>query len=202
MRFEMEDLSAAQRYRLLTSSVTPRPIAWVTTIDKHGLRNAAPFSSFNMMGATPPILALGLQSRPDGTAKDTLANMAVTGELVVNLVGLNDAEAMNETARDFAPPIDELSQCNIDWRPSDCVGPPRIASAPVSFECRVAQLIEMGPDLTIVLAQVLVMHVADRVVVDADRGHLDTLAMQLIGRMQGPGWYVQCTDVMQVMPPV
>lgn len=202
MRFDMESLSAAHRYRLLTSSVTPRPIAWVTTVDAQGLRNAAPFSSFNMMGASPPILALGLQSRGDGSAKDTLANIVATGELVVNLVRLDDAEAMNETARDFAPQVDELTHCAIGWEASEGVAPPRIASAPVSFECRTEQVIAMGPDLTIVLARVLVMHVADRVVVDAERGHLDTPAMQLIGRMQGPGWYVRCTDLMQVMPPV
>ncbi|MBB3953699.1 flavin reductase family protein [Novosphingobium sediminicola] len=202
MRFEMDELSAAHRYRLMTSSVTPRPIAWVTTVGKDGLRNAAPFSSFNMMGASPPILALGLQFRADGTAKDTLANIAATGELVVNLVSVADAAAMNETARDFAPQVDELAHCGIDWLPSDAVAPPRIASAPVSFECRTAHLIEMGPDLTIVLARVAVMHVADRLVIDAERGHLDTPAMQLVGRMQGPGWYVRSTDLMQMMPPL
>lgn len=202
MRFEMDELSAAHRYRLMTSSVTPRPIAWVTTVGKDGLRNAAPFSSFNMMGASPPILALGLQSRADGTAKDTLANIAVTGELVVNLVSVADAAAMNETARNFAPQVDELAHCGIDWLPSDDVTPPRIASAPVSFECRTAHLIEMGPDLTIVLARVAVMHVADRLVIDAERGRLDTPAMQLVGRMQGPGWYVRSTDLMQMMPPL
>lgn len=202
MRFEMDELSAAHRYRLMTSSVTPRPIAWVTTVGKDGLRNAAPFSSFNMMGASPPILALGLQSRADGTAKDTLANIAATGELVVNLVSVEDAAAMNETARDFAPQVDELAHCGIGWLPSDAVTPPRIASAPVSFECRMAHLIEMGQDLTVMLARVVVMHVADRLVIDAERGHLDTLAMQLVGRMQGPGWYVRSTDLMQMMPPL
>ncbi|NOW45371.1 flavin reductase (DIM6/NTAB) family NADH-FMN oxidoreductase RutF [Novosphingobium sp. SG751A] len=198
----MDELSAAHRYRLMTSSVTPRPIAWVTSVGKDDLRNAAPFSSFNMMGASPPILALGLQSRADGTAKDTLANIAATGELVVNLVSVEDAAAMNETARDFAPQVDELAHCGIDWLPSDAVTPPRIASAPVSFECRTAHLIEMGPDLTVVLARVAVMHVVDRFVIDAERGHLDTPAMQLVGRMQGPGWYVRSTDLMQMMPPL
>ena len=202
MRFEMDELSAAHRYRLMTSSVTPRPIAWVTTAGKDGLRNAAPFSSFNMMGASPPILALGLQSRADGTAKDTLANIAAMGEPVVNLVSVEDAAAMNETARDFAPQVDELAHCGIGWLPSDDVTPPRIASAPVSFECRMAHLIEMGQDLTVVLARVVVMHVADRLVIDAERGHLDTPAMQLVGRMQGPGWYVRSTDLMQMMPPL
>lgn len=201
MLFEMNHVTGAQRYKLLTSSIAPRPIAWVTTLDQHGILNAAPFSCFNMMGHTPPIIVLGLQQRDDGGYKDTCANILATQEMVVNLVGEWDLESMSSTSVDAPPEYDEVAAAGISVTASRYVRPPRIATAPVSFECKTYQVIHPGPHLTIVLGEVIAAHVSDGLVLDAQRPLLDTPGMRLVGRMHSPGWYTRCTDRLQIMPP-
>lgn len=102
MIFDMETLEAQNRYKILTATVTPRPIAWITTLSASGVINAAPFSFFNVMGHEPPTVAIGLLAGSE-RFKDTAANILDTGEFVVNLVGEANAEAMNVTCID-APP--------------------------------------------------------------------------------------------------
>jgi len=199
--FDMEMLEPLSRYRLLTSTIVPRPIAWVTTQDEAGGRNAAPFSCFNLMGYSPPLVALGLQSHPDGALKDSAANIISTGELVINLVREADAEAMVMTSIEGPSDLDETVLADLELAESVRVAPPRIASAPVSLECRVFQVVRPSALQTIVLAEVLAMHVASALVLDAERGHVDTPGLGLIGRMQGPGWYVRCGDLLQVGGP-
>ena len=201
MLFEMNDLTGLQRYKLLTSSILPRPIAWITSLSAAGVLNAAPFSCFNLMGHTPPIIALGLQRRDDGSYKDTCANILATGEMVVNLVAESDAEAMNFTALEAPPEFDEVTAAGLSVTPSLHVAPPRISSAPVSFECRTFQVIHPGSQQTIVLGEVVAMHVHEAFILDAAQFRLDTPRMQLIGRMHGPGWYARCTNLFQIIPP-
>lgn len=196
--FEMDSLTGTQRYKLLTSSITPRPIAWVTTVSATGTLNAAPFSCFNMMGHTPPMVVLGIQQHDRGGYKDTCANILATGQLVVNLVTEADAEAMNVTSRDSPPEFDEITAAGLEVTASLHVVPPRIATAPVSFECRTFQVIHPGPQQTIVLGEVLAMHVNEALVLDAGKLQLDTPRMRLIGRMHSPGWYARCTDLFQL----
>jgi len=200
MQFDMDKLDAADRYKLMAASITPRPIAWVTTQSAGGVRNAAPYSFFNMMAADPPLVVLGLMRRPDGTFKDTAANIIETGEFVVNLVSDADAPAMNQTCIDAPPGVDEIEMAGIEVAKSVKVAPPRIATAPVSFECRLFQAIEPGPASTIVLGQVVEMHIADRFI-DADRLHVDTVAMNLVARMHGAGWYTRASDMFQLQRP-
>jgi flavin reductase (DIM6/NTAB) family NADH-FMN oxidoreductase RutF len=196
MRFRMDDLSERDRYKLLTAAVTPRPIAWVTTLGADGRRNAAPYSFFNVMAAEPPLVVLGLMRRGDGSLKDTAANISQTGEFVVNLVGEHDLDAMNATCIDAPPDYDEISGAGIETLPSELVSPPRIASAPVSMECRLHQKIDAGPQATVVLGEVVVFHIKDRFI-DAERLHVDTTGMALMARMHGSGWYARCTDLVE-----
>lgn len=201
MRLDFRTLPAPDRYKILAGSVTPRPIAWVTSQSAAGVRNAAPYSFFNVMGHKPPTIALGLLARPGGGIKDTAANILETGEFVVNLVSEADAPAMNITCMDAPPEVDELVCAGIATLPSEAVAPPRIASAPVSFECRTLQAIATGPAQTIVIGEILVAHVSDAVVLNAERFHLDTPAMNLVGRMHGAGWYARPTDLFQLDRP-
>jgi len=201
MRFDMAALAPKDRYKLMTASITPRPIAWVTSQSQDGVRNAAPFSFFNMMAADPPLVVLGLMARPDGSFKDSAANILETGEFVVNLVSEEDAALMNFTCIDAPPAFDELEAAGIATLASVSVAPPRIASAPASFECHLFRAIEASPTSTIVLGQVVTMHIADRFV-DSERLHVDTLGMKLIARMHGAGWYTRSTDVFHLERPV
>lgn len=189
MNFLMSELPVQERYKLLASSVTPRPIAWVTTTSVMGATNAAPYSFFNVMGAEPPLIVLGLMRRPDGSFKDTCANIIETGEFVVNLVTANDLDAMNFTSIDAPSEHEELAMGGIDTIASNMVAPPRIASAPVSMECRLFKKIDASSATTVVLGEVVVFHIADRFIDEAK--HIDTLALDLVARMHGRGWYAQ-----------
>lgn len=199
MEFDFAAVAPADRYKLMSSSITPRPVAWVTSVSRCGLRNAAPYSFFNMMGADPPLVALGMMRRPDGTHKDSAANILETGEFVVNLVREADSAAMNFTCIDAPAEFDELAAAHLETQPSSAVTPPRIASAPVAMECRLFQHIEAGQN-TVVLGEVLRFHIDDAFL-DHERLHVDTLAMELVARMHGAGWYARSTDLFQMSRP-
>lgn len=199
MEFDFSTLSTADRYKLMGSAITPRPIAWVTTRAADGSRNAAPYSFFNMLGAEPPLVVLGIMHRPDGTPKDTAANILATGDFVVNLVGEGDAPAMNLTCIDAPAGVDELDLAGIATTPSSVVAAPRIASAPVAMECRLHQAIEVTAT-TIILGEVMRFHIADGFV-DPERLHVDAVAMNLVARMHGAGWYTRCHDLFQLQRP-
>lgn len=199
MLFDMETLEAQSRYKILTATVTPRPIAWVTTLSESGVVNAAPFSFFNVMGHEPPTVAIGLLAGA-GRFKDTAANILETGEFVVNLAETN-AEAMNITCIDAPPEIDELGLAGLTPAASHAVRPPRIAESPVSFECRVLASLVTGPRQTVVIGRVACAHIEDAVIQDKERCHIDTQALRLIARMHGSGWYARSTDLFQLDRP-
>jgi len=191
----MDTLTPAERYKLLVNTITPRPIAWVLTQDAEGRRNAAPYSFFNAMGGTPPLLAIGMTAdgqREGVASKDSFRLIREAGEFVVALVDEAHAEAMNITATDAPPGVDELSLAQLDTMPATQVAAPLLADAPVQFECRVWQIVETGADQGIVLGEVLVTHIEDRFLGEEEgRLRIDNPAMKLIGRTYGAGWYVR-----------
>ena len=200
MEFDFAFMRVADRYKLMSAAITPRPIAWVTTEAADGVRNTAPFSFFNMMGADPPLVVIGIMRRPEGSPKDTAANILQTGEFVVNLVREEDAPQMNFTCIDAPPAFDEAAAAGIELVPSSVVRPGRIATAPVSMECRLYQEVS-ARDTTIILGEVLRFHIRDAFV-DGARLHVDTLALNLIARMHGRGWYARSKDLLQLERPI
>ena len=201
MKFVMSDLPPQQRYKILVSTVTPRPIAWVTTRGVNGVVNAAPYSFFNAMGNDPPLVVLGLLKNPAGVDKDTATNIFETGEFVINLVSEADAETMNLSCVDAPRDVSEIDYAGIATRPATRVAPPIIASAPVSFECIKREMVEIGPRQVIAIGEVLVTHVQDAFVTDVDRLHFDTAGMNLIGRVHGAGTYVRNSDTFTMNRP-
>jgi flavin reductase (DIM6/NTAB) family NADH-FMN oxidoreductase RutF len=202
MQFDFQDLPENKRYKLMSSTITPRPIAWVTTRSAAGVNNASPFSFFNMMGADPPVLAIGVMRRPNRVFKDTAANILETGEFVVNLVSRDVAQAMNATSTDAPPGVDELALAGLETVASVRVAPPRIAASPVSFECRNLSSMMVGPKQLIVLGEVLMAHIRDDLVLDAERCYVDTPSLDLIARMHGGGWYTHTPQWMEMDRPV
>lgn len=201
MEFDFAKLAPDERYKILTSTIVPRPIAWVTTLSTSGAGNAAPFSFFNAMSKDPPILALGIQTKANGGVKDTARNILDTGEFVVNLVPESAAHAMSHKSIGAPPEIDELSLANVATLPSIAVKPPRIAASPVSFECKLHTPIELKPNQLIILGEILHAHVADAAILDAQRFYVDTPRLGLIGRMHGTGWYARVHDLFQIARP-
>lgn len=201
MLFEMETMPSQDCYKLLTATVTPRPIAWITTLSARGHLNAAPYSFFNVMGHEPPTVAVGLLNG-GGRFKDTAANILETGEFVVNLVGEANAEAMNVTAVDAPVEVDELALAGLQTVCSTAVKPPRIEAAPVSFECRSLTSVVTGPHQMVVIGQVVRAHIADQFIQDIRRCHIDTPGLRLVARMHGSGWYARSTDLFQMNRPM
>ena len=194
MEFDFEKLPAADRYKLLIQVVVPRPIALVTARDREGRVNAAPFSFFNVMSQTPPIVVLGIEGRSDGTPKDTVQFPRETGDFVVNMVDYAMADAMNICAADFPPGEDELAAAGLTAAAAVKVSAPLIQEAPVSLECRKSALIEIGPNgRCILVGEVVHLHVRDEAVADLARLRIDPARLDIIGRMGGIG-YVRTTD--------
>jgi flavin reductase (DIM6/NTAB) family NADH-FMN oxidoreductase RutF len=201
VEFDLGALAKAQRYKILSSCVTPRPIAWVTSRSANGILNAAPYSFFNVLGDDPPIIVLGILAHAEGRMKDSAANILATREFVVNLVSAGQAQAMNATSIDAPPDVDELALAGLETEPGVQVSVPRIRGAPASLECTLHQAITTGAHQVAVIAKVVHAYVADRFVQDRDRLYIDTPAMRLLGRVHGVGWYSLQTDLLQMSRP-
>ncbi|WP_285573811.1 flavin reductase family protein [Geothrix limicola] len=159
---DLASLPKRDVYRVLSSLVIPRPIAWITTLNEGGAVNLAPFSSF--MGIFgPPMLAVTLGRRRDGSLKDTHRNLRERREAVVHLADLPLLEALHASADEVAPEVSEVERLGLPTEPSLRVGPPRLKDAPVALECRLNQELELGPASTLVLLDVLVSHAAERI---------------------------------------
>ncbi|GIX08418.1 flavin reductase family protein [Elioraea sp.] len=197
MLFDFAAIGPDNAYKLLVSTVVPRPIAWVTTLDTEGRVNAAPYSFFNAMANDPAVVAIGIGPKK-GELKDTGTNIRRTGQFVVNLVSEETAHAMNITAIDVDPGVDELAMAKLTPLASTLVKPPRIAESPVSMECERLAVVEVGNGRAVVLGKVLAMHVRDDCVLDPARCYIDTPRLGLIGRMHGRGWYARTTDRIEI----
>jgi len=198
MLFDFAEIAPRERYKLLVSTVTPRPIAWVISQDPNGRLNAAPFSFFNAFGGDPPVLGIGVGSHQPGRPKDTRANIRDTGQFVVNLVSEEMAAAMNVTAIEFEHGVDELAEAGLSTRASVHVKPPRIAESPVAFECELMQIVDLGGGSGLVLGRIRAMHVHDEFVIDPEKNYIDTPKLKLIGRMHGAGWYARTSDLFEM----
>ena len=186
-------------YMILAGLVTPRPIALTTTVDLDGKVNAAPFSFFNVLGDSPPIVGLCPGDRSPGIPKDTARNIRLTQQFVVNLVDESIAEKMNLCAASLPPGENELLHARLTPLPSSVVKPPRIAEAPASLECRSHSIIEIG-DNRLIIGEVLRVHVKDGVF-DLDTWLVKPDTYQPIGRMQSPHWYCRTTEMFEMRRP-
>ncbi len=193
MDFDFRKMERMDRYKLMVSSIVPRPIALVTTISRDGIVNTAPFSFFNAVSAEPPLVVLGLEVTDYSPRKDTGDNIRDSGEFVVSLVSEAIAPQMNLCAMDFPAYEDEMAESGLTAVPSKVVKPPWIKESPVSFECKRMATMEVGTGNRVVIGEVVYMHIDDRFI-DADKMYVDAPAMQLIGRMHGRGWYVKTGD--------
>lgn len=198
MLFDFSKMPPKECYKVMVSTITPRPIAWVVSQNAHGHLNAAPFSFFNAFAGNPPVIGIGIGSHSVGHAKDTRSNIRETGEFVVNLVSEEVAEQMNITAITFEPTVSEIAQAGLETAPSSMVKPPRIALSPVAMECQLMQIIELSPEDGLVLGRIVAMHVRDEFVLDPAKHYIDTPNLKLIGRMHGAGWYARTSDLFEM----
>ena len=182
MEFDFSKLSSKDRYKLLSSTVIPRPIALVSTVDKYGVLNAAPYSFFNMFAEDPATCVLGIQKRPDGKYKDTARLIRESGEFVINLVDMKLAKNMNITAINFDPEYDEFSIAGLTPMASRLITPPRIEESPVSFECRRTVTLQLSAERDLVVGEVLTMHARDGLI-NPETLYLNLENYDVVGRL-------------------
>ncbi|SNR60592.1 flavin reductase family protein [Puniceibacterium sediminis] len=180
-------LSPREAYKVMIGTILPRPIAWVTTISPDGVVNAAPYSFFNCLSADPPILALGVENKPDRSFKDTAYNIRMTECFTVNIVDRANVEAMAATAAGFAPDVDELQMAGLTASPGVKVACPRIAEAPVAFECERYLGIEVSSAREIILGRIVMAHIREDIL-DPATHYSDHARLDAIGRMGGNGY--------------
>ena len=196
LTFDFVALGAAERYRLITGVVVPRPIAWVSTLSASGTVNLAPFSYFGLMGADPAIVAFGPGNRAGSEPKDTAQNIGPGGEFVVNLVSVALSEAMNLSATDFPAGQSEPQRLGIELAPSERVKVPRVALSPASLECREVQTVMIG-NTRIILGEVLALNIAAEHL-DVGQRDVNTVSLDLIARRGGRGGYATGRDTFEL----
>ncbi len=198
MTLDPSKVSASDAYKLLVTSIVPRPIAFVSTISKGGIYNLAPFSFFNGFCGDPPIVGFSPNNNPP---KDSLVNARDTGEFVVNVVSEAIAEKMNLTAKRYPHEVDEFPIAGLTAGPCTIVKAPRVMESPISMECKVTHIIELSnrPEAnSLVLGQVVYFHVDDAIL--DEKGRIDPAKLQAIGRLGGTA-YCRTTDVFHMTRP-
>ena len=201
MYLDTREISSRDSYRMLISSVVPRPIGWVSTVSIDDVGNLAPFSFYMAATGNPPTVVLST-SFHDGEPKDTLANVKQIPEFVLNVVSEDVAEAMNATSEEFPADVDELIAAGLTAVPSSRVRPVRVAEAPITMECKVVQLVPVGDPKsgsTLIIGEVLAWHIRDDLF-DADRMRIRMDQLRAIGRMSGDG-YCRTRDQFEMIRP-
>jgi flavin reductase (DIM6/NTAB) family NADH-FMN oxidoreductase RutF len=188
-------------YKLLIGAIVPRPIAFVSTLSSDGIPNLAPFSFFTGVSANPPVICFcPMRRRGTLPEKDTLHNITVTREFVVNVVSEEFAQQMNITSAEFPPDVDEFEAAGLTPIPSDLVKPPRVKESHVHMECRLYLLVEVGGEDgsgNLVLGEVLRFHIDDQYFQDFK---IDPDRLRAIGRMGG-ATYTRTTDRFDLQRP-
>ena len=183
---EAHELSPKERYFLLIGSISPRPIAWVSTISKDGKTNIAPFSFFNAFSSNPPVLIFSPATSPDPKRpkKDTYINLVETQECVVNLVNYELKEQMNLSSKDFSFGDSEFDQAKIETIESDLIKAPRVKASPVQFECKLLEMKELGDKPgagNLAICEIVKFHVNENVFKEGSE-RIDPDKLDIIGR--------------------
>lgn len=189
MQIDVAASNVLDVYHLLVGVVTPRPIAWVTTVDRAGRVNLAPFSFFNAFGANPPVVVFSPTLRRDSTKKDTLLNIEETGEFVINASVAALAEKINQTSKELPRGENEIDFAGLHTTPSVKVKPPRVAESPVHLECKLRQIIPIGTGpiaANLVIGEIVMMHIDDAVL--DEKGRVDPCKLKTVARLGGDFW--------------
>ena len=199
------DYSTKDLHKILLSSVTPRPIALASTIDTNGIVNLSPFSYFNVFSANPPVLIFSPANRvTDNSKKDTLINIGKIKEVVINLVDYKIVEPTSLSSVYFEKNIDEFLKSGLTKMESIKVKPPRVLESPVSYECKVNDIISLGNNGgagNLIICEVLMIHINEEFL--NENGDIDPLKLNLVARM-GENYYldVKKESLFEIKKPV
>ena len=196
IRIDPQTTSTPDFYQFLIGAVAPRPIAFVSTMDKEGNTNLAPFSFFNAFSSKPPIVVFSVGKRvQDGTTKDTLSNVEETMECVINMVSHSIVRQMTLTAVNYPKGVNEFEKAGLTPLASDMVRPFRVKESPVQLECRVDRILPLGTEGgagCLIICNVLCIHISEDVM-DADKRRIDPHKIDLVGRL-GRAYYTRASN--------
>ena len=201
MHINPDSVPAKDIYRILSSTVTPRPIAWVSSVDSSGQVNLAPFSFFNIVSVNPPVLGFSPLLDPEGRSKDTLRNIRETEAFVVNIVSHRLAEKMSQTSAAYASDINEMAEAGLRPMPSSVVPVPSVKEALVHYECQLHDIVSFGDQPlagNLVLGKICHVHLDDQVY---NNHRIDSAALDTVGRMEG-SFYATTRDRFTIERPV
>lgn len=181
-------------HQYILGAVSPRPIAFASTISTDGVPNLAPYSFFNAFSSNPPILIFSSNRRvANNTTKDTLKNVEDTGEVVINVVPHAIVRQMALASIEYGPEVDEFVKSGLTPLASECVKPFRVAESPVQMECKVEQILPLGEGGgagNLIICRIVRMHIAESVL--NEKGRIDPHKIDLMGRM-GRFYYVRAS---------
>ena len=187
-------LETKELHKILLSSIAPRPIAFASTIDSNGNVNLSPFSYFNVFSSNPPILIFSPSRRVrDNTTKHTLENAMETKEVVINVVNFPIVEQMSKSSVEYEKGVNEFIETGLTQVKSILVKPPRVLESPISFECKVQDIVSLGESGgagQLIIAKVVQIHI-DKKFIDKN-GDIDSEKLDLVARMGGD-WYTRAT---------
>lgn len=187
MIFDVEKLQPQHIYKLMISSIVPRPIAWVSTVSKDGVFNIAPFSFYAGITSEPPLLMISIGKKESGVKKDTWKNIEDVGDFVINIVTYDLIEKMNITATAFDEKVDEFVEAKLSPEKSDSVNSPRIKESPINIECKKEAIIDIA-DMGIVIGRIVRFHIDDDLI--NEKGYIDNRKLKIVGRMGGADYCV------------
>jgi flavin reductase (DIM6/NTAB) family NADH-FMN oxidoreductase RutF len=201
MNFDPLAIEAARCYKLMVGSITPRPIAWISSLSATGILNLAPYSFFTVASCNPPVLAVTQVNPRDRAAKDTLTNLRATQECVVNIVTEDLAEKMNASCGDYPPEASEFLALGIESEASHIVAVAGVKAAPVRFECKLREIIEvsslpMGGQM--MLLNVVNIYVNESLL---GAGQIEPHLLHTVGKLGGD-WYSSTQDRFEMARPV
>jgi len=204
LSLDPDTLSIKERHGYLVSAVAPRPIALATTIDKEGNINLSPFSFFNVFSSNPPIMIFSPARRgADNTTKHTFENAKEVKECTISIVNYPMVEQMSLSSSNYPKEVNEYEKAGFTAIPSDIIKTPRVAESPVSFECEIQDIVELGDQGAagnLVICKVVRIHIRKEFL--TEEGKLDTKKLDLVARMGGM-WYTRANgDLFEIPKPL
>ncbi|MBI2847281.1 MAG: flavin reductase family protein [Chloroflexi bacterium] len=200
MDISPENLNVSEISKLRSSLIVPRPVVLVSTVGQDGVYNVAPYAQFMAICSKPPTICFSVVRREGGQKKDTLVNIELSREFVLNLVDEDMAEAMNKTAATYPKGVSEFEMAGLTPIRSDVVKAPRVAEAPASMECKLKEILEYGEmpySASLIVGEIARFHVRD----DLYRnGEVDEVGLRPVGRLSGDR-YCRIRDVFQMKTP-
>jgi flavin reductase (DIM6/NTAB) family NADH-FMN oxidoreductase RutF len=197
LSFNPKDQTERENYKMLTGTVIPRPIAFVTSMSHDGILNGAPFSYFNIVSSNPPMLSVSVQKKGN-LPKDTAQNIKQTKEFVVHIVDPDNVKQINETAATLAPEENELEKAGLTLAPSTMISVPGVRESKVRYECTLEQSVEVGEGTDLLIGKIVQFHI-DKDVYE-EGGYINYDNLDALSRLAGPD-YAKVGEILSIKRP-